>query len=157
LCKKKRRTLHGATSSPTSSSVWKYWGHSQRKILCMTCHPKYIGFKSSNRLEKRGWWPNCGVCPLCKQALESVEHHFVSCRFTLRLWGLIKIRLGLCSLDLATWPAHSIFSWWTVITKRKKVASITLLASWKIWDERHTRDFRNKHAPASLLLVKIKN
>jgi hypothetical protein len=35
-------------------------------------------------LEKRGW-PNGRDCPLCKHALESVDHLLVNCRYTIRL------------------------------------------------------------------------
>ena len=40
--------------------------------------------------------------------------------------------------------------------KRKAMASITMLVSWEIWNERNARVFRNKYAPPMALLAKIK-
>ena len=39
---------------------------------------------------------------------------------------------------------------------RKALASITLLASWEIWNERNARVFRNKFAPPTVVFNKIK-
>jgi hypothetical protein len=43
----------------------------------------------ADRLEKRGW-PNRELCPLCNQVAETTDHLFVSCQFTIRIWGLLK-------------------------------------------------------------------
>jgi hypothetical protein len=42
------------------------------------------------------------------------------------------------------------------MTRREDLASITLLASWEILNERNARVFTNKLAPPSVLLRKIK-
>lgn len=39
---------------------------------------------------------------------------------------------------------------------RKGIASLTLLTTWEIWNERNARVFRNKHTPPLVLLDKIK-
>lgn len=39
---------------------------------------------------------------------------------------------------------------------RRALASLTLLVSWEIWNERNARVFKNKHAPPLVLLDKIK-
>jgi hypothetical protein len=38
----------------------------------------------------------------------------------------------------------------------KTVASLTLLVTWEIWNERNTRVFDNKHASFTVILEKIK-
>jgi hypothetical protein len=43
-----------------------------------------------------------------------------------------------------------------LISKRKDLASLALLFSWEIWNERNGRVFNNKHAPLSVILHKIK-
>jgi hypothetical protein len=96
------------------------------------------------------WSPLCKLCP------ESVDHLFLHCRFTIRLWGLIEDWLGLHFIDHQTWTMHTIFSWWSTMTKHKDLASITLLASCEIWNERNARVFKNKHAPSSVIIGKIK-
>jgi hypothetical protein len=52
---------------------------------------------TADRLEKRSWL-NYGLCPLCKQTLETTDHLFVACHFTTRIWELLKEWLGLQGL-----------------------------------------------------------
>jgi hypothetical protein len=40
---------------------------------------------------------------------------------------------------------------------RKAIASLTMLVSWTIWNERNARVFDNKTAPATVLLGIIKS
>jgi hypothetical protein len=42
------------------------------------------------------------------------------------------------------------------IQQRKAIASLSLLITWEIWNERNTRVFHNKHAPPSAILDIIK-
>ena len=44
----------------------------------------------------------------------------------------------------------------TIAPNRKAMASVTLLTSWVIWNERNARVFRNKHAPTMVVFDKIK-
>jgi hypothetical protein len=48
---------------------------------------------TEDRHEKRGW-TNCGICPLCKQTQETAADLFSHCRYTKRVWGMIKEWLG---------------------------------------------------------------
>jgi hypothetical protein len=41
-------------------------------------------------------------------------------------------------------------------TNRKAMASITLLVTWEIWNERNDRVFHNKSAPLHVMLDRIK-
>uniref|UniRef100_A0A8R7P3V4 Reverse transcriptase zinc-binding domain-containing protein n=1 Tax=Triticum urartu TaxID=4572 RepID=A0A8R7P3V4_TRIUA len=112
-------------------------------------------------LEKRGW-PNCGLCTLCKQKQESVDHLFYKCRFSIRLWGLVKDWLQLVSIDTSSWHlSGNIEEWWvglsdTSISNRKAMASLTMLVAWTIWNERNARVFHQKSAPPTVLLANIK-
>lgn len=142
-----------ATLSPITSSVWRIWAPPKIKFFAWLAVQNRLW--TNDRLEKRGW-PNCGNCTLCKQVMESVDHLLVNCRYAIRLWGFIKDWLGLHSLDRLAWPTDSIHSWWGTMTKRKDLASVTLLVSWEIWSERNTRVFKNKHAPPLVILQKIK-
>uniref|UniRef100_A0ACD5VFQ1 Uncharacterized protein n=1 Tax=Avena sativa TaxID=4498 RepID=A0ACD5VFQ1_AVESA len=67
---------------------------------------------TADRLEKRGF-PNCGLCPLCKQTTESITHLLVNCRFIIRLWGLVKDWLGLHALHPTQWTGLTIKTWWS--------------------------------------------
>lgn len=43
------------------------------------------------------------------------------------------------------------------VPNRKVMASLTMLASWTIWNERNTRVFHHKSTPPMILLENIKN
>jgi hypothetical protein len=114
----------------------------------------------ADRLQKRGW-DNCGLCPLCKQTEESSNHIFVHCRFTIRIWELLKNWCGLYDVHLRHWADLSIKDWWSLLAEksthqRKALASLSLLTVWEIWNEHNTRVFRNKSSPAFVILEKIK-
>jgi hypothetical protein len=52
--------------------------------------------------------------------------------------------------------------WWTMMAcypkpNRKAIASLTMLVSWTIWNERNARVFNNKAAPPAVLLEIIKS
>ena len=53
---------------------------------------------TADALHRRGW-PNCGLCPLGKQTMESIDHLFVHCRFTHHLWILIREWVGLQAIN----------------------------------------------------------
>ena len=112
----------GATLSPTSSSVWRIWAPPKVKFFAWLAVQNRLW--TSDRLAKRGW-PNCGNCPLCERVMETVDHPFVNCRYTIRLWGLIKDWFGLHHVDLHYLLSQSFHSWWGSMTSRKGVASLT--------------------------------
>jgi hypothetical protein len=90
-----------------------------------------------------------------------VAHLFVHCRFTVIIWTLIKEWLGIASINQQEWHLQSLNEWWLHMTDspsptRKAVASLTLLVTLKIWNERNTRAFNNKHAPSTVILEKTK-
>ena len=71
--------------------------------------------------------------------------------------GFLKDWLGL-STDPSLGRALSLKNWWLHMTaSRKAIASITLLVSWEIWNERNARVFRNKHVPSFVIFDLIKN
>ena len=88
-------------------------------------------------------------------------HLFFKCRFTLRLWGLVKEKYGLPHLDTSTWHLEdSVQKWWSDrigagVPNRKAMASLTMLVSWTVWNERNARVFRQKSAPPPILLNTI--
>jgi hypothetical protein len=66
--------LFSSISSVKYKTVWNAWAP-PKDILCK------IEFVPRTSYKKRGL-PNCGICPLCKQTVESVCRLFVSCGFT---------------------------------------------------------------------------
>lgn len=146
--------FYGSIAAPIGSSVWKIWAPPKIKFFSWLFVQDRIW--TSDRLERRHW-DNCGNCPLCNRVLESVEHLFVHCRFSIRIWALIKDWLGLHLLFPNTWTTLPLIDWWNLMTKHKGMASITLLVTWEIWNERNARVFKNKHAPPTVIFDKIRN
>jgi hypothetical protein len=99
----------GAILAPIASSVWKFWAPPKIKFFMWLALQNRLW--TNDRLEKRGW-PNGRHCKLCNQAFETVNHLLVNCRFTIRLWGLLKDWLGLQQLNLLPWPTTTLHSWW---------------------------------------------
>jgi hypothetical protein len=148
----------GLVRSDMYNIVWKAWAPLKAK------NHAWIAIQNRlctvDRLKTRGWL-NCGLCPLCKQCTETTDHLFVSCRFTVRIWELIKDWLGIDGIHPRQWAGLTIKEWWTLLVDgatphRKALASLTLLTVWEIWSERNTKVFRNKQSPSFVILDKIK-
>jgi hypothetical protein len=144
----------GATLSSMDKTVWKAWAPPKVKFFAWLANQNRIW--TADRLTKRGW-PNCGLCPLCKQCTETIDHLLVHCRYTTRLWGLIKVWMGLNDLQPAQWANLDMAAWWSMMAGgRKAMASLTLLVSWEVWNERNARVFRAKNAPPQVVFDNIK-
>jgi hypothetical protein len=71
--------------------------------------------------------------------------------------------LGIANIRTQDWvPGIEIEEWWTTLAcvakpNCKAIASITMLVSWTIWNERNARVFNNKAAPTTVLLELIKS
>ena len=148
----------GLVLSSMDQMVWKAWAPPKAKFFAWLAIQDRIW--TAGRLQKRGW-PNCGLCTLCKREEESGPHLFFKCRFTIRLQNLVIAKLGLHHMDTSMWHLESLVKeWWTNRTgagvpNRKAMASLTMLVSWTIWNERNARVFRNKSAPPPFLLNNI--
>jgi hypothetical protein len=150
----------GATLTNFNKMVWKAWATPKVKFF------SWLGIRNriwtADRLERRGW-DNCGLCQLCKQTQESAAHLFSQCRYTKRLWNLVIEWLGIANIRTQDWvPGIEIEEWWMTLAcvakpNRKAIASIAMLVSWTIWNERNARVFNNKAAPTTVLLELIKS
>ena len=116
---------------------------------------------TADQLQRRGW-PNCGTCKLCNHEPETAAHLLFGCRYTIRVWGLLKDWLGLHFIIQSSWTAwDSVKDWWSGVldvsgVQRKAMCSIIMLTSWNIWNERNARVFQNEFASPSTTLAKIK-
>jgi hypothetical protein len=152
--------FYGATLTHFNKMVWKIWATPKVKFFSWLAIRNRLW--TADRLEKRGW-DNCGLCPLCKQAQETAVHLLSHCRYTKRLWGMVRSWIGISSIHTHAWATfNTIEEWWLSMackasSNRKALASITMLVSWTIWKERNARVFNNKAAPTGVLLEIIKN
>jgi hypothetical protein len=148
----------GLIESSMFKMVWKAWAPPKVKNHAWIAIQNRLW--TVDRLRKRRW-ENCGLCPLCKQIEETNVHLFVHCRFTKRIWGLVKSWMGLEEVQPAQWINLSIEEWWTHLAEtaspnHKGLSSLTLLIVWEIWKERNARVFRKKLSPMFVILEKIK-
>ena len=155
-----RARFLGMVLSPMDQMIWKVWAPPKVKFFAWLALQDRIW--TADRLAKRGW-PNCGLCPLCKRVQECGPHLFFSCRFTLRLWNLVIEKFNIVGMDTSAWHLmESIQDWWASTSaegtdNRKARASLTMLVSWTVWNERNARVFRHKSAPPPILLQTITN
>ena len=147
----------GLTHSPIHHMVWRACPPKVKFFAWLTLQDRKW---TIDRLERCGW-DNCGLCPLCKREQESGIHLFVKCRFSIRLWRSVIDKFGLVHMDTSNWHLEdSLMQWWDRRTdmrnpNRRAMASLTMLVSWTIWNERNARVFRNKSAPPPILLQNI--
>uniref|UniRef100_A0A8R7UVN8 Reverse transcriptase zinc-binding domain-containing protein n=1 Tax=Triticum urartu TaxID=4572 RepID=A0A8R7UVN8_TRIUA len=59
--------------------IWKMWAPPKCKFFAWLILQNRVW--TADRLARRGW-PNCGLCPLCKQVQESAVHLLFQCRFS---------------------------------------------------------------------------
>jgi hypothetical protein len=140
----------GLVYSDLYALVWRAWATPKAK------HHAWLVLQNrlwtADRLQRRDW-PNCGLCPLCKQAPESTNHLFVHCRFSIRIWELLKVWIGIHGIFSRQWGALNIDEWWKLLATgasphRKALSSLMLLTVWELWNERNARVFRNKSSPS---------
>ena len=152
--------FEGLISSDLVKSVWRAWAPPRCKFFAWLVLQNRIW--TSDRLIRRGW-PNCGLCPLCKQAQESAAHLLFQCRFTLRIWNDILPWLGMHHISTTTWTmSASVKEWWDSnlqirLGSPKALASLMMLISWEVWSERNARVFRNVAVPSVVIINKIKH
>ena len=138
--------------------VWKAWAPPKVKFFAWLALQDRIW--TADRLAKRGW-PNCDLCPLCKRVQECGSHLFFKCRYTRRIWSLIIDKYHIHGLDTNGWPLFdSVEAWWASTCdngtpNRQAKASLTMLVTWTVWNERNARVFKHKSAPPPTLLDSI--
>jgi hypothetical protein len=148
----------GLIETPINKVVWKAWA--PPKVKNHTWLASQNRLWTSDKLRRRGW-ENCGLCPLYKQTEESNNHLFIHCRYTVRIWELLKEWLGIQGVFPRRWAGLNIKQWRSFMEEgsnphRKDLASLTLLTVWVIWKERNARVFHKKLSPSFVILDKIK-
>jgi hypothetical protein len=144
--------------SSLNKIIWKAWATPNAKNHTLLVLQNRLWM--ADRLRRRGW-DNCGPCQLCKQTEENHDHLFVYCRFTVRIWKLLKDWLGLQGIYPRLWAGLSIQEWWSSLAEgssphKKGLSSLALLAVWEIWKEWNARVFHHKSSSSFAILDKIK-
>lgn len=161
-----RQTRHatrlGSLVRLTRPWSWPF-GEFGRSLNASSSHglQSTLGFGGMIALQRRGW-PNCNTCPLCKKVQESVAHLLFQCRYTIRVWCMIKDWLGLHDVHPPDWgEATSVKEWWTYNATKKTqlcrpLASLMLLISWALWKEWNARIFLDSFVPMGVIVTRIK-
>ena len=105
-----RAQFLGLVISPLDRMIWKNWAPPKVKFFAWLALQDRIW--TADRLAKRGW-PNSGLCTVCRREQERSEQFFFQCRYTLRVWEMVRAWLQLIDLDTLGWAAYrSIHEWW---------------------------------------------
>ena len=132
--------FEGHTISPMYAAVWRAWAPPKCKLFVWLVIQNSVW--TADRLVRRGW-PNCGLCPLCKQVQETSTHLLCHCRFSVRVWCAIVDWLGLPDVKPRDWSTMgSVDEWWIGVSQvrghsRKVMSSMLMLISWELWKERN--------------------
>ena len=150
----------GLVDSDLPQIVWATWAPPKCKFFAWLVINKSIW--TADRLQKRRW-PNCNMCPLFKRVQESVAHRLFKSLYTVRVWNMIKVWLGLHDIYPQNWAmVDTVKSWWSATASnttqsRRPLTCLMLLVSWEIWKERNARVFRNVAVPVGVLVARIKD
>jgi hypothetical protein len=149
----------GSTVSTMNGTIWKVWAPPKCKFFSWLILQNRVW--TADRLHRRGW-PNCGNCLLCNSAPETAAHLMFKCRYSRRVWSTVKDWLGLHDFEPSEWDNfEDVKTWWLHIVhahpgRRKAVATLVMLVSWELWNERNARVFKHKSSMATATLDRIK-
>ena len=130
----------GTIHSSMESVVWKTWAPRKCKLFSWLIIQNRVW--TADQLERRGW-PNGRVCPLCRCQDETASHLLFKCRYSIRIWVMIKDWLHLHNFYPHSWHYfEDVETWWTTIGlahggRRKAMTSLIMLVTWKLWTERN--------------------
>ena len=151
--------FEGLPRSTMPEMVWKNWAPPKCKLFAWLVLQNRVW--TADRLHRRGW-PNCGLCQLCKREGETATHLFFQCRYTIRIWNMVISWLGLSTCSTSQWHTFdSMHDWWESViytngTRRKSLASLIMLVSWEVWNERNARVFRHISTMPTVIFERIK-
>jgi hypothetical protein len=102
-------------------------------------------------LQRRGW-VGPGWCVFCKRNLENIEHMFIDCNFTRKVWAWLKHLLNLNN----DWKGQDIIDCYLQWINDKSVfPELAAITCWGLWLERNKCVFENKALSIHSVLFKI--
>ncbi|CAN0926381.1 LINE-1 reverse transcriptase homolog [Linum grandiflorum] len=136
------------------STIWNKGAPS--KVQCF-CWQVYLGkIASQDNLQKRGFLL-ANRCVLCYKELESIDHMFLSCEFTMSIWRKTSSALSIhgplsssvCDV-ISSWKGLNCISTFQVAMK-----GILHSILWFIWLERNDRIFKGKEKSSNAVFRRI--
>lgn len=135
-----RLLLDGGIKPHFSQIIWKTRIPEKIKYFAyLSYHGKIL---TKANLNKRGWKGKLDSCTLCDQSFEMVDHLFLQCSFTRKVWSSLLLRLGLKPL-----PQNQTELWNTrrveepMLTFQNAVDTLLITGQWTLWKEQNKRCF----------------
>jgi hypothetical protein len=129
----------GTISFEPWERIWKTWAPSKcRFFVWLVAHNRCW---TADRLARRGL-PHPERCPLCDQAMETIDHLLVLCVFAREFWFRLFSQIGL--QVYSPQPTEiSFHNWWERVSNaasevlRKGINSLIILGAWTLWTYRN--------------------
>ena len=167
------RWLPDSQGSYSSRSSWRHFSHVKPevkwyKLVWFSQNIPRMAFISWLAIRERlatkdrisKYKPNIDLtCVLCKAGLESHNHLFFECSYSVGIWSSLMGKCGECTLRFP-WP---IFIEWAATNWKGKflpvaVKKLCLIgAVYAIWRERNNRIFKNESKSPMVILKDIIN
>ncbi|CAN0845480.1 Putative ribonuclease H protein At1g65750, partial [Linum grandiflorum] len=126
------------------------------KIQCFCWQVFLKKIATIDNFQRRGFHLE-NKCVLCGKAVETVDHIFIVCSFSYKVWCLIVSTLSIHGPNL--FDVIGLISSWKGMncTSQFRFATTAVLHSffWYIWKERNNRIFRNSSPSTKYLSRKI--
>lgn len=121
-------------------------------MWCILCNKAPTGDNLQNRTYHAPTW-----CILCKQALESIDHLFLTCPITIAFWHDVLTNLQL----QYRWKGENILEAWKLcwsVALTPRIQNLPILICWSIWLQRNKLIFsgmlpRWPHATTHLIYI----
>ncbi|CAN1796077.1 hypothetical protein LINPERHAP1_LOCUS20803 [Linum perenne] len=126
------------------------------KIACLSWKIYFKKVATSDNLQKKGF-SLANRCVLCNSNTESVDHLFINCEFSYKVWTLLSSKLSFHG-PLPSNVVGFIKGWkgLNCVTSFQSAMKVILQAAfWFIWKERNDRIFRKLLNPPKFTLRKI--
>ena len=140
-----RQKLHtrdffvGSISFEPWERIWKSWAPPKCQFLVwLVAHNRCW---TADRLACRGL-THPERCPLCDQAVETIDHLLVLCVFAREFWFQVFSQIGLRAYSPQPTDI-SFHNWWKRVSNaaseilRKGINSLIILGAWTLWTHRN--------------------
>ncbi|TVU51343.1 hypothetical protein EJB05_02762, partial [Eragrostis curvula] len=137
--------FHGQEYMPGGKELWKTRAPNKCRFFFWLA--LYKRCWTSARLQRHNL-PNHGLCALCDQEPEEIDHLLLGCVYSRECWFKLLRHSGTQSLTPTS--TDELAEWWLRSRKkmekgrRKGFDSLVVLVVWQLWKERNRRVFNNE-------------
>jgi len=132
-----------------SKLIWKLKGPAKAKILLWCMLKRKV--PTWDILRAR-YLVGPGRCPLCKTEEESINHLFISCDESKKIWRELSRLLNI-KAQLANEPLDLAWSRWWKTFPEGNMRILPLIYFWGVWIERNKSLFQDKDTPIAVTAI----